>query len=148
MPRELYPSSYECDCGHQSHFFENTIWEAQTKSRKREIHLGDSEVDEHTIIFFKGEVFSLICPARGRLTFREREKGQARGVGTFEHPAGQKFRPGDKVVWLKRIPGGPYVYPVSAIVREVTAKRIKIEADDDGQRIIRSVLAESLQRRE
>src|SRR5262249_34434150 len=141
-------SSYECDCGHQSHFSENTIREARTKSRKREIHLGDSEVDEHTIIFFKGEVVSLLCPGRGRLTFREQEKGQARGVRIFEHPAGQKLRSGDKVVWLKRIPGGPYVYPVRAIVRAVTAKRIKIEADDDGQRLIRYVLVESLQRRE
>ena len=148
MPRELYPSSYECDCGHQSHFSENTIREARTKSRKREIHLGDSEVDEHTIIFFRGEAVRVICPEKGRLTFREQENGQARGGRTFKHPAGQKFRPGDKVVWLKSIPGGPYVYPVRALVRAVTAKRIKIEADDDGQRVIRYVQAESLQRRE
>jgi hypothetical protein len=148
MPRELYPSSYECDCGHQSHFAENTIREARTKSRKREIHLGDSEIDEHTIIFFKEEAVRLICPEKGRLTFCEQENGQARGARTFKHPAGQKLRPGDKVVWFKSIPGGPYVYPVSAIVRAVTAKRIKIEADDDGQRVIRYVQAESLQRRE
>jgi len=25
MPRELHPSSYECDCGHVSDFFESTI---------------------------------------------------------------------------------------------------------------------------
>ena len=57
------------------------------------------------------------------------------------------FKPGDKVVWLKRIPGGDYVYPVSAVVISVTARRIKIEADDDGRMSIRYVPAESLQRR-
>jgi hypothetical protein len=148
MPTELYPSSYECDCGHQSHFSENTIREARTKSHKREIRLGDSEIDEHTILFFKGEAVSLICPGRGRLTFREQENGPAREGKAFKHPAGQKFRPGDKVVWLKSIPGGPYVYPVRALVRAITAKRIKIEADNDGHWIIRYVLAESLQHRE
>ena len=30
MPKEIYPSSYLCDCGHQSDFFENTIKENQS----------------------------------------------------------------------------------------------------------------------
>lgn len=55
------------------------------------------------------------------------------------------FNPGDKVIWLKRIPGGDYVYPVSAKVLATTAKRVKIEADDDGQIVIRYVPLESLQ---
>ena len=55
------------------------------------------------------------------------------------------FKKGDKVTWLKRIPGGDYVYPVSATVLAVTAKRIKIEADDDGQIVVRYVPPESLQ---
>jgi hypothetical protein len=57
------------------------------------------------------------------------------------------YKEGDKVIWLKRIPGGDYVYPVSATVLAVTAKRIKIEADDDGQIVIRYVPPESLQLR-
>ncbi len=57
------------------------------------------------------------------------------------------FRPGEKVIWLKRIPGGDYVYPVNATVSASTAKRIKIEADDDGQIVIRYVPPESLQRK-
>jgi hypothetical protein len=57
------------------------------------------------------------------------------------------FKTGEEVIWLKRIPGGDYVYPVSAIVLAVTAKRIKIEADDDGQIVVRYVPPESLQRR-
>lgn len=56
------------------------------------------------------------------------------------------FKPGEKVVWLKRIPGGDYVYPVSATVLAVTAKRVKIEADDDGEIVIRFVPQQSLQR--
>jgi hypothetical protein len=38
MPKEIYPSSYECDCGHQSHFFENTIREIKAMSRKKSSH--------------------------------------------------------------------------------------------------------------
>ncbi len=57
------------------------------------------------------------------------------------------FKAGEKVVWLKRIPGGDYVYPVSATVLAVTAKRVKIEADDDGQIVVRYVPSESLQRK-
>jgi len=57
------------------------------------------------------------------------------------------FKPGEKVIWWKRIPGGEYVYPVSAKVLATTTKRVKIEADDDGQIAIRYVPPESLQRR-
>ena len=57
------------------------------------------------------------------------------------------FQAGEKVIWLKRIPGGDHVYPVSATVLAVTAKRVKIEADDDGQIVVRYVPPESLQRK-
>ena len=56
------------------------------------------------------------------------------------------LKPGDKVIWWKRIPGGDYVYPVQATVLTLTAKRVKIEADDDGDSVVRYVLRESLQR--
>jgi hypothetical protein len=56
------------------------------------------------------------------------------------------FKPGEKVVWLKRVPGGGYVYPVSATVLAVTTKRVKIEADDDGEIVVRFVPLQSLQR--
>jgi len=58
------------------------------------------------------------------------------------------FQPGDKVIWWKRIPGGAYVYPMSAVVIATTAKRIKIQADDDGRVVIRYVPPESLQKQE
>jgi hypothetical protein len=43
------------------------------------------------------------------------------------------FKLGDKVIWWKRIPGGDYVYPVAAVVIALTAKRVKIQGDDDGE---------------
>ena len=46
------------------------------------------------------------------------------------------YRPGDKVIWWKRIPGGDYVYPVQATVLALTAKRVKIAADDDGDIVV------------
>jgi hypothetical protein len=61
--------------------------------------------------------------------------------------ASETFKPGEEVIWWKRIPGGEYVYPVSAKVLATTAKRVKIDADDDGQIVIRYVPPESLQRR-
>ena len=62
MPKEIFPSSYKCDCGHQSDFFENTIREAKAMSFKKKIYLSDSEREEHTIVFYKGEMVDIICP--------------------------------------------------------------------------------------
>ena len=62
MPREIFPSSYLCDCGHQSDFFENTIREIKAMSRKKKMYLGDSGFPEHTIVFYKGEMIEIICP--------------------------------------------------------------------------------------
>jgi hypothetical protein len=56
-------------------------------------------------------------------------------------------QPGDAVIWWKALPGGDYVYPVAATVLARTAKRVTIEADDDGQLVRRSVLPERLQPR-
>jgi hypothetical protein len=65
MPEELYPSSYRCDCGHESHFFESTIREMKTKSHKKRVYLGDSATDEHTIVFDEGEMIDIIRPLQG-----------------------------------------------------------------------------------
>ena len=62
MPKEIIPSSYECDCGHVSDFCENTIREAKQKSMRKKIHLLDSEKEEHTIVFYKGKMVDIICP--------------------------------------------------------------------------------------
>jgi len=57
------------------------------------------------------------------------------------------LRPGEAVIWLKRLPGGPYVVPIAATVVAITPKRVKILADDDGQIVTRFVPVESLQRK-
>jgi hypothetical protein len=62
MAREIFPSSYECDCGHISHFFESTVRVLKQKSMKKRILLVDSLNDRHTIVFFKGEMVEIICP--------------------------------------------------------------------------------------
>jgi hypothetical protein len=62
MPKEIFPSSYECDCGHQSHFFENTIKAMKAMSQNKRIRLGDSAAEEHTIVFHKGEMVENLCP--------------------------------------------------------------------------------------
>jgi AbrB family looped-hinge helix DNA binding protein len=62
MPTEIFPSSYLCDCGHQSDFFENTIREIKAMSQKRLIRLVDSAAKEHTIVFYKGEMVGILCP--------------------------------------------------------------------------------------
>jgi hypothetical protein len=64
MPKEIYPSSYECDCGHQSHFFENTIREAKARSQKRRLRLSDGEPNGHVIVFYRGEMEQIICSQR------------------------------------------------------------------------------------
>jgi hypothetical protein len=61
MPKELGFSSFECDCGHLSHFSENTVREMKAKSMNREVLLGDSEPDEHTIVFESGKMIAVLC---------------------------------------------------------------------------------------
>jgi hypothetical protein len=57
----------------------------------------------------------------------------------------EALQAGDRVIWWKRIPGGDYVYPVQATVLALTGKRVKIEADDDGDIVVRYVPRERLQ---
>lgn len=63
---EIYPSSYECECGHLSHFFENTINEMKRMSLKKKVSLVDSEREEHTIVFQKGKAIEMLCPREER----------------------------------------------------------------------------------
>lgn len=62
------PSSYECDCGHVSHFFENTVrqMEALSQRKRKPQRLLDSELVEHAIEFTAGKATAVICPERGR----------------------------------------------------------------------------------
>src|SRR5215471_21497819 len=97
--------------------------------------------DMTTMTDFTGEVHGRSLVLRGTcVTCRGRV---ARVLeGTSENAA---LKPGDKVIWWKRIPGGDYVYPVQATVLTVTAKQVKIAVDNDGERMIRYVPLQSLQ---
>ena len=65
----LAPSSFECDCGHKSHFFENTVGEMKAASlrRRKPMELWDSEPEDHGIVFELGEPTAVICPKLGKL---------------------------------------------------------------------------------
>jgi hypothetical protein len=62
MPKEIFPSSFECDCGHQSDFSENTVKEMKTMSQKKKVYLADSAPEEHTIVFYRGKMVEIQCP--------------------------------------------------------------------------------------
>src|SRR6266436_7516819 len=55
MPKEIFPSSFEFDCGHQSDFFENTIRDMKAMSQKKKVYLADAAPEEHTIVFYRGK---------------------------------------------------------------------------------------------
>ena len=40
------------------------IRDIKAMSRKKKVRLGDSEPDEHYIVFYKGEMVDIICPKR------------------------------------------------------------------------------------
>jgi hypothetical protein len=98
--------------------------------------------DMTTMTDFTGEVHGKSLVLRGTCV---RCHGKVARVleGASEN---QALKPGDRVIWWKRIPGGDYVYPVQATVLALTEKRVKIAAWDDGERVIRYVPPESLQR--
>ena len=97
--------------------------------------------DMTTIMEFTGEVHGRSLVLRGTcMTCRGRVARVLEGA-----PENAALKPGDKVIWWKRIPGGDYVYPVQATVLTLTPKRVKIEADDDGDIVVRYVPRESLQ---
>ncbi|HEY3242800.1 MAG TPA: helix-turn-helix domain-containing protein [Phycisphaerae bacterium] len=65
MPKEIYPSSYECDCGQQLHFFENTIREMKQISFRKRAGIGEGD-DRHGVIFHKGQMVAIFCPKAGK----------------------------------------------------------------------------------
>ena len=96
--------------------------------------------DMTTMTDFTGEVHGKSLVLRGTcVTCRGRVARVMEGA-----PVSEALQPGDRVIWWKRIPGGD-LYPVRATVLALTAKRVKIEADDDGEIVIRDVPRESLQ---
>ena len=68
MAKRVMPSSFRCDCGHQSDFFENTVREVEASSRRgrKWVELLDSEANEHGIEFRDGRATAVNCPQLGR----------------------------------------------------------------------------------
>jgi hypothetical protein len=62
MAIEMFSSSFYCDCGHKSYFFENTVSEMEKMSRTKLVTLSDSEDNKHKIVFFKGKAIEIVCP--------------------------------------------------------------------------------------
>ena len=73
MAKQSLPSSFECDCGHESHFFEGTVREIEKMSKRKKTRLSDSENNKHTIIFYKGHAVEIICPQLGKCKITEIE---------------------------------------------------------------------------
>lgn len=73
MAKLLIPSSFECNCGHESNFFESTVREMETISKRKKIRLSDGENDNHTIVFDKGNAVEIICPKLGKCKITEIE---------------------------------------------------------------------------
>jgi hypothetical protein len=98
--------------------------------------------DMRTMTDFTGEVHGKSLVLRGTcVTCRGKVARVLEGASVNE-----TLKPGDRVIWWKRMPGGGDVSPVQATVLALTAKRVKIEADDDGEIVMRYVPRESLQR--
>lgn len=66
MPKEIYPSSYECDCGHVAHFFENTVREVKKQSLTKRQWLSEGDGGEkHIVVFENGEMTAMLCSKQG-----------------------------------------------------------------------------------
>ena len=72
MPKEIFPSSFECDCGHESDFSERTVRDMKAMSQKKKVYLADSAPEEHTIVFYRGKMVEIQCPKQ--LPSRETKK--------------------------------------------------------------------------
>ena len=67
MTEEIFPSSFECDCEHQSDFCEATVHEMKRMSRSKEVRLGDGPGPaEHVIMFRGGKMVDIRCPKQGK----------------------------------------------------------------------------------
>ena len=66
MATFLFPSSFRCDCGHESHFFVRPLRELEQLSRRKPQVLINSEQPEHRIHFERGKAVAVTCPKLGR----------------------------------------------------------------------------------
>ena len=107
MPKEIFFSSYLCDCGHQIDFSENTVSEVKQKSKRKRQWLIETCVDpaaEHVIVFEEGKMVDILCPNDGGRQRKEKftkKQGQylafitqyakVHGVSPAEHEMQRHF---------------------------------------------------------
>lgn len=65
MPKEIFPSSYVCDCGEECHFSENTVRQMKEMSRRKAQEL-IADDGKHRIVFEGGEWVAIWCPVAGK----------------------------------------------------------------------------------
>ncbi len=88
MPKEIFPSSFACDCGHQSDFSENTVREMKTMSQKKKVYLADSAPEEHTIVFYRGKMVEIQCPKQLQSPNTKQSAPKSRAIKKRATPRG------------------------------------------------------------
>src|SRR5215468_2753855 len=66
MPKEIFPSSFQCDCGHQSDFAERIVRDLRAMSQQKKVYLRDAAPEEHTIVFYRGTMVEIQCPKQAQ----------------------------------------------------------------------------------
>ena len=108
MPKEIFCSSYLCDCGHPIDFFENTVREVKQKSiRKRQglVETCEDPSAEHVVVFEGGQMVDVLCSDAGRREKKSeftKKQGQylafihqytkVHGVPPAEHEMQRRFK--------------------------------------------------------
>src|SRR5215470_5949711 len=80
MPKEIFPSSFQCDCGHQSDFSERIVRDLRAMSQKKKVYLADSAPEEHTIVFYRGKMVEIQCPKRLQSPATQSRPGKKRAA--------------------------------------------------------------------
>lgn len=81
MPREIFPSSYACDCGVQCDFSENSVRQMKEMSRRKKQTLAADD-NKHRIVFEFGEWVAIWCPVAGNeLSAKSKPRRRATAAG-------------------------------------------------------------------
>lgn len=66
MPKEIVPSSFECDCGYVAHFSENTVRELKQRSLTKRQWLSEGDgANRHIVVFEGGRMTAMLCSKEG-----------------------------------------------------------------------------------
>ena len=66
MPKEIGPSSYECDCGYVAQFSDNAVRDLKQRSLlKRQWLSAGGEAGRHIVVFEGGRMTMMLCSKEG-----------------------------------------------------------------------------------